>query len=174
VKILWMSGLVLFSLVFVGITSLAAVPKAKVAAAPTKILQGTGALIGGAAGTGFSLLDIRKTQDSKKKIERIVMDIGDLKGQNHKGLPGYYHVQLLQNPDRLILDFSQMPVSKLTVGEIQKRLGKSMFVKSSKLAVDPVDQSLNMVFYLKNSPKAKVFQVSGADKTSKVVLDLML
>ncbi len=141
---------------------------------PSKILQGSGSIIGGVAGTGFSLLDLRKTQNAKSKIERIVFDIGDLRGRTQKGLPGYYHVQMLQNPSRLVIDFAQMPASRINAQEVQKRLASSMFIKSTELALDPVDQSLNLVLFLKNKPKAKVFQVAGKKTTSKVVVDLTL
>lgn len=141
---------------------------------PSKILQGSGSIVGGVAGTGFSLLDLRKSQNLKEKVERIVFDVGDLRGRTQKGLPGYYHVQMLQNPNRLVIDFSQMPASKINAKEIQKRLASSMFVKSTELALDPIDQSLNLVFFLKNKPKAKVFQVAGKKSTSKVVVDLTL
>lgn len=149
----------------------AAVTKTKTT--PTKILQGTGSIIGGVAGTGFSLLDLRKSQDAKNKIERLVFDIGDIQGKIQKGLPGYYHVQMATNPSRLIIDFSQMPASKINSQEIQKRLGASIYVKSSEFALDPVDKSLNLVLFLKNNPRAKVFQVAGEKSTSKVVIDLI-
>ncbi len=141
---------------------------------PSKILQGSGSIIGGVAGKGFSLLDLRKSQDIKHKVERVVFDIGTLQGKTLKGLPGYYHAQMLQKPSRLVIDFSQMPASKVNIQEIQKRLKGSMFIKSTELALDPIDQSLSVVLFLKNNPKAKVFQVSGVKNTSKVVLDLTL
>lgn len=150
----------------------AAVNKQKMA--PTKILQGSGSMIGGVAGTGFSLLDLKKSQNPKQKIERLVFDIGDLQGKPQKGLPGYYHVQMLQNPNRLVIDFSQMPASKISPQEVQKRLASSMFIKSTEFSLDPIDQSLNLVLFLKNKPKAKVFQVLGQKTTSKVVVDLTL
>lgn len=149
------------------------------AAVPTKnpispqIIQGTGVITGGAAGSTFSLLDIRKSQDLKMKAERLVIDVGDSSGKVVKGPPGYFHAQLLQNPARLVIDFSQMPASKMNVQEIKKRLGLSMYIKESKMSLDPVDQSLNMVFFLKNNPKVKIYPVNGKEATSKVVVDFL-
>lgn len=171
-RFLSIACLMALSLAFISEIVYAAVNKTKTA--PSKILEGTGSMIGGVAGTGFSLLDLRKSQDMKHKAERIVFDIGDLRGRKQKGLPGYYHVQMLQNPSRLVIDFSQMPASKINAQEIQKRLASSMFIKSTELALDPIDQSLNLVLFLKNKPKAKVFQVAGQKSTSKVVVDLIL
>ena len=141
--------------------------------APAKILRESSSVAGGVAGTGFSLLDMRKSQDKKNKIERLVFDIGDLQGKTQKGYPGYYHVQMAQNPSRLIIDFSQMPAAKINAQDIQKRLSASMYVKSSEFALDPIDRSLSLVLFLKNKPRAKVFQVAGKKATSKVIVDLI-
>lgn len=170
-RFLSIACLMALSLAYVSEVVYAAVSKAKTA--PNKILNGTGSIIGGVAGTGFSLVDLRKSQDAKHNIERLVFDIGDIRGQVQKGLPGYYHVQMLQNPSRLVIDFSQMPASKLNAQEIQKRLSSSAYIKSTELALDPIDQSLNLVLFLKNNPKAKVYQVAGEKNTSKVVVDLL-
>lgn len=140
---------------------------------PQKILKGEGSLIGGIAGTGFSLLDIRPSRDQKKKAERIVIDVGDMNGAPIKGLPGYYHAQLLKNPARLSIDFSQMPISKLQPNVIKQRLTKSsIFIQDTKISLDPVDQSLNLTIYFQRDPSVKVYQVPSQKTTSKVVVDL--
>lgn len=144
------------------------------AAVPTKILSGQGVSFGGVAGSGFTLLDLRRTATKgKTKIERIVMDVGDRQGQSIKGRPGYYYAELKQNPSRLIIDFSQMPNSKVTAAQMAARFKGSNAVRKSSMSVDPIDSSLNLTLDLKKNTKVRVYQVAGKKTTSKVVVDLI-
>ncbi len=59
-----------------------------------KILSGEGATFGGISGSGFTLMDLRRSSDDKKKIERLVIDVGDANGVALKGWPGYYYAEL--------------------------------------------------------------------------------
>jgi hypothetical protein len=149
----------------------AAIP-AKKAVAP-KILSGVGETFGGLAGTGFTLLDVRKTGDKSKKVERIVFDVGDMAGAKMRGWPGYFHAELKNKPQRLVLSFSQMPNSHVDGVALASRMKDSMAVKNTALSLDPVDSSLNLSFDLKPNTKVRVYQVAGKKETSKVVIDLM-
>jgi hypothetical protein len=153
----------------------AALPPKKIAAVKpaSKILAGEGASFGGLAGSGFTLLDVRRTADNKKKIERLVMDVGDLGGAPMKGWPGYYFAELKKNPQRLVLDFSQMPNSRIDQKQIRARLMGSNAIRNSTLSMDPVDKALNLTFDLKPNTKVRVYQVAGKKATSKVVVDLI-
>lgn len=151
--------------VFAG-NSMAALPQ------PQKLNKPTESLVGGQAGLGFSLLDLRSTKAGKK--ERLVIDVGGLNGSALKGKPGYFHAEILKNPHRLVIDFSQMPSSKMSLKDLRQRLAHSAGVKSANFSLDPIDQTLSLVLELKNNPKVKVYQVAGQKKTSKVVVDLIL
>src|SRR5437868_13823594 len=87
------------------VAAYAAIPAKMKAPVPGKILIKEGSVTGGIAGSGFSLLDLRRTADNKKHLERVVIDIGDMQGQTLKGLPGYFHAELKKNPSKLVLDF---------------------------------------------------------------------
>ena len=150
-------------------------PQKKIAAKPkavSKILAGEGASFGGLAGNGFTLLDIRKTADAKKKIERVVLDVGDIQGAPMKGWPGYYYAELKKNPQRLVIDFSQMPNARINQQQIRSRLQGSAAIRTSQMTLDPVDNSLNLTLDLKQNTKVRVYQVAGKKATSKVVIDL--
>lgn len=161
-----MKWIFIFSLIF-SQTSFSAVPLQ-----PAGLQKPTLSLVGGTAGLGFSLLDVRSTKTKNK--ERVVLDIGGLKGSNLKGKPGYFHAQVLENPHRLVIDFAQMPASKIDVKALNKRLSNSLGVKTAQMSLDPVDQTLSLVFELKNRPGVKVYQVPGQKTTSKVVVDLQM
>lgn len=139
----------------------------------SKILAGEGASFGGLAGSGFTLLDVRRTADSKKKIERLVLDVGDIQGAPMKGWPGYYYAELKKNPQRLVIDFSQMPNSRINQQQLKSRLQNSLAVRSSEMTLDPVDNSLNLTLDLKANTKVRIYQVAGKKSTSKVVVDLI-
>lgn len=150
----------------------AAVPKKTQTAAP-KILSGKGELYGGLAGSGFTLLDVRKTAAKGKKLERLVFDVGDQNGAKMKGWPGYFHAELKNNPQRLVLSFSQMPNSLVNEVALNHRLRDSVAVRKTVMNLDPVDSSLNLTMDLKQNTKVRVYQVAGKKTTSKVVVDLL-
>lgn len=137
-----------------------------------KILVNEGQATGGVAGTGFSLMDLRRTADAKKKVERIVIDFGDMEGKPQKGLPAYFHAELKKNPNRLVLDFNQTPNSRVDEGRLANRFKGSLFVKKSSMILDPEDKALNLTLDLAPGTFARVFQVKGEKTTAKVVIDL--
>lgn len=167
-----MRSFLMLSICFFGMSPLAlgAVPPKQAPPKPARLLSGQGALSGGMAGAGFSITNVTLAKTPQK--DRVVIDFGDLKGKTLKGLPAYYHAELQNNPSRLILDFSQTPHSKLEESEIRSRLKASGRVTGSTLLVDPVDQTMTLIFDLKKGTKAQVFQVRGEKGTSRVVVDL--
>lgn len=162
----------LFVSLVVSISTMAAIPTASQGA--KNILKYQGALNGGVAGTGFSLLKMSKMALAQNNLERWVIDIGDIKGRVNKGVPGFYHVQLTQNPAQLVIDFSQMPVAVFTDAELTKMVQSSVFMSKGRLLSDPTDKTLTMIFDLKKPAQVKVMQVLGKKETSKLVLDLTL
>lgn len=156
-----------FTAGLLSLTALAALPP------KGKILDGFGSQIGGVAGSGFTLLDLRVTRDVHKKIERIVMDMGDMNGEPIKGLPGYFHVELRDHPQKLVIDLAQTPHSKVDERMLAAAFKKSLAVKKTAITVDPVDNTLTISLDLKKHTKARVFQVAGQKQTSKVVVDLI-
>lgn len=137
------------------------------------ILSGSGSTFGGLAGSGFTLLDVKRVATNSDKIERLVFDIGDKEGQDMRGWPGYYHVELKNNPQRLVIDFAQMPNSRVTQLTLNSRLKGSPSILSSIMSLEPVDNSLNLTMSLKSNTKVRVYQVMGKKSTSKVVVDLI-
>ncbi|WP_374075097.1 hypothetical protein [Bdellovibrio bacteriovorus] len=154
------------------VPAFAAVPSQK-AKPVSKILSGQGVSFGGLAGTGFTMMDLRRTADSKKKIERIVIDVGDMNGGVIRGWPGYYFAELKNNPQRLVIDFAQMPNANVDQGQIASRMKGSLAVLKSSMSLDPVDSSLNLTLDLKKNTKVRMYQVAGKKTTSKVVIDLI-
>lgn len=136
------------------------------------IIASQGAVSGGVAGTGFSMLKMQLVAMPNANLERFIFDIGDLRGKKLKGLPGFYHVQLIKNPPQMIIDFAQMPVSRVFENDLAKTIRKSTLVSSGKLVSDPTDKTMTMVLQLRKPGKMKVMQVNGEKDTSKLVVDL--
>jgi hypothetical protein len=153
--------------------AVAAIPAKKTNPVGPKILSGKGELYGGLAGTGFTLLDVRRTADKGKKVERLVFDVGDQNGAKMKGWPGYFHAELKDKPQRLVLSFSQMPASLVNTIALNHRMKDSYAIKATAMSLDPVDSSLNLTMDLKQNTKVRVYQVAGKKSTSKVVVDLL-
>ena len=166
-----MKILVLAISLLVGCLSNAAVKNSQ--PEPNKILYKEGTKTGGVAGTGFTLLDIKSNFNRTAQIERLLFDVGDIDGHFIKGLPGYFQVELRNNSKTVIIDFAQMPASKVALDKVQEKFKDSLYVKKAKLLADPSDDTLTLVLDLKKPAKLKVFQVPGEKTTSKVVLDLM-
>lgn len=151
----------------------AAVSQQKAKPKVSKVLVGQGVSFGGLAGGGFTLMDVRRSADAKKKVERLVFDVGDIKGGALKGWPGYYFAELQKNPQRLVIDFAQMPNSNVDPQRLSKVMKGSIAVTGTKMSLDPVDNSLNLSMDLKKNTKVRVYQVAGKKSTSKVVIDLI-
>lgn len=149
----------------------AALPSGPIQPKPAKILAQQGSLIGGVAGAGFTIKDLKLVKMGKK--ERLIVDVTDMQGRPVKGLPGFYNVELKKNPRRLVVDFAQTAGSFVDEKQLRERLKASARVKSSRLLVDPYDQSVSIVLDLKDESKVQVFQVPGRKETGRVVVDLL-
>lgn len=136
-----------------------------------RVLKGEGVTFGGLAGSGFSLMNLSTQYNKKSKTERVVLDIGNLQGQPHKGWPAFYHAQL--KPQQLIIDFAQMPNSSLDAKALRQKLAKSKAIKSARLMPDPVSGSMALVLDLKQKSQVKFYQVQGKKGTSRVVVDFL-
>lgn len=150
--------------------AMAAIPKAQVS--PTRILIGNASTQGGKSGQALSLMDVRHSASKNGKMERVVLDFGSSDLKEAKGLVGYYHAELQENPARLVLELPQTYSSRLQEKEILKRLQKSNYVRSAQIGFDRNLQSLTMVFQLKQPVQARVARVTNPESSGKIVIDL--
>jgi hypothetical protein len=150
----------LFVLMCIPFLSYAAVPKN---VAPQR-------QIGGQAGPGFSLLKIQHMAQEKTGQERIVFHIGTKEGFFLKGTPGYFNA--LNHNKKIVLDFSQMPTSKLSEKSIQEIFKSSRLIKKTRLIKDPIDQSLSVELELHHPARMKLIPIKGEKQTARLVLDI--
>jgi hypothetical protein len=127
--------------------------------------------IGGQAGSGFSLLRVKKLSSPSKNIERLVFYVGTKEGYRLQGLPGYFNA--LNSGKEIVIDFAQMPISKMTDNSLKEILKDSLFIKSSRIIQDPIDLTLTLRMELRRQAKMKIIQVKGNKETARVVVDLL-
>lgn len=131
-----------------------------------------GVFIGGKAGTGTSLLGLRRTYSSKMQTERVIIDLGNKDAKPSGIQVGYFQVSMDGPNQRVILDLAQLMISKINERQIQETFQKSPFVKSAELTLDPEDHAGTLILNMKQPMKLEVFQIRKADKPARVVMDL--
>lgn len=165
-------GVYFLSASLLTVNATAAVQK-PVLAKPNRILKSAGVVTGGESGPGLALMDFRRSSSPKNKLERIVLDFGAADMTEKKGLIGYYHAELQDNPARLILELPQTYTSRLDDKAIRQRLRDSLYVREAFVEFDRNLQSLTMVFQLREPVQLKVTPVRDPRAAGKIVLDFM-
>ncbi|MFN7826047.1 MAG: hypothetical protein ACK5P6_11875 [Pseudobdellovibrionaceae bacterium] len=141
------------------------------AAIPKNLLKGEGVIRGGQAGAGFSILDVRRSQN--QKAERWVVDFGDAVKQPLASQPPYFNAELRKDR-KVILDFSQVWNSKLDEKALQKMMKQSPVVKSIKVNFEPQSQTMSWVLEMKQEVQLRVTPVKGSSRSpAKLVVDFI-
>lgn len=172
-KIKHINSTLLALVLFMGVIVKAAIPTQPLQKVYTddKLLKNFGVVRGGVAGKGFSILALRSSHTKDKKIERLVLDIGNASLLKNEGKVGYYNIELKQKPNRLIIDLSQTLNAKVTQKEINSLVAKSDFFNKGQLLFDSQSRSLSLVLDLKQHAEIKIQDVDGYTDTSKLVID---
>ncbi len=131
-----------------------------------------GVVIGGKAGSGFTLLNVRRENSTKLAIERVILDIGDKEGQPLLNQLGYFHVSVEKNPPRVVIDLSQVRRSKVTEMEISRLFSKSPFIRDVELSMQAEDSSAKLVLNTRKPVAAEIFEMPSSKKASRIVIDL--
>lgn len=131
-----------------------------------------GVFIGGKAGTGTSLLNVRRLYSPKAKIERVTIELGDKEIKPSGKNIGYFQVSMDSKDNRVVLDLSQLKFSRVTESAVQNLFKKSPFVASVSLTLDPEDKAGTIVLNLKRPMKLEVFQQLADGKPGRIVMDL--
>jgi len=132
----------------------------------------TGVVIGGQAGSGFTLLNVRRESSNKLAMERIIFDMGDREGQPLLKKLGYFHVSVEKNPSRVIIDLSQVARSRVSEINLAKMFEKSPFVAKVEMSMEPEDNAAKIVLNTKVPIAAEIFEMPSDKKASRLVIDL--
>lgn len=131
-----------------------------------------GVFIGGKATGGSSILGLRRAYAPKINMERIIVDLGDREAKPAHGDMGFYQVSLDSKNQRLILDLSQLMISKVNERQVQEMFKKSPFVSSAEFTLDPEDQAATLVLNLKQPMRLETFRLRHGKRPARLVMDL--
>lgn len=131
-----------------------------------------GVIVGGRAGTGYSLLNARRDLSDKMGVERLILELGDIEGHPLRSQAGFFHASVEKNPPRVVIDLSQLSRSAVSEARLREIFKKSPNVKNVELTSDPEDRSATLVLHLKNSVALEAFELPANGKASRLVFDL--
>ncbi len=133
-----------------------------------------GVFIGGKAGSGISLLNVRRFYSPKKHLERVVIEVGDKDANPHLKELGYFQVSLDKQHKRIVVDLAQLKLSRVSERAVQRLFKKSPIVSEVNLTLDPEDKAATLVLNLKHPVRMEVFQKTKANEPGRIVIDYML
>ncbi|OQW47291.1 MAG: hypothetical protein A4S09_15975 [Proteobacteria bacterium SG_bin7] len=139
------------------------------------VFAGTGIFQGGESGRAYSLLDIKRTQpkNNSPDHEHFSIFYGDEIGRKILGKTGYFHIILEKNPDRLVIDLSQVQKTAVDEKQLAAIFRNSELVSKTEMTMDPEDLSTNITLYLKQPVKARVKSNTDGKKPGQLVIDMV-
>jgi len=128
--------------------------------APVQILNGAGVVRGGSAANYVTLLDVRRSQDVTKKIERIVVDWGD-QALYPAANAGYYTIESKMKPPRVQINLAMALNNRFDVKSVLGKLSNGIWIKTARLEFDPISQSQNLLLELRKPVRLQVRALPG-------------
>lgn len=166
---------ILLSVLLMGSVSMAAIPSnvKKGVKPPSSILRTAGAIHGGQAGSGFSLLAVQSQVAKTKKLERVTVAVGNGALQKQLGSPGYFQIENSPEQKRVVINFTQTLNAAFNEATFQKQFAQSPFVKSSQLLFEPQGQTMSLVLHVRKPVSIRAIPVAGTQKqTARLVVDI--
>ncbi|MEO0335261.1 MAG: hypothetical protein AAF202_02640 [Pseudomonadota bacterium] len=133
-----------------------------------------GVVLGGKISEGFTLLKVRRGLSNKSKMERVVLDIGDLVGKPVKNQMAYHHINIDGKRNRLVVELNQVARSGVDQAELKKMFRESPYVGSADIIFDPEDLTTSLILNFKRKTKVEVFNQISPDQPSRIVIDMMM
>ncbi len=131
----------------------------------------SGVFVGGEAGVSHTLLAVRRHYSAKDKTERVVLDLGDEKGQALKGRVSFHQVAIEPTQSRVVVDLAQIKSSGVSPEALENVFKKSPFIAKTTMTFDPTDGGVSIVLHLKRKAQIEVFQSPSQEKASRIVVD---
>ena len=172
-----MKWMMLAGIAMAGVVAAAAIPSKQTLFVQTlnqkkNRYMSEGVFTGGKAGSGASVLGVRRAYSAKAQIERVIIEMGDKDGKGDKDNLSYFQASIDPANSRMVLDLTQLKNAQVTEQKLKDVFKKSAYVASTEFTLDPEDKTGSMVFHLKRPMKMEVFQLHSKGKPSRVVIDL--
>ncbi len=130
-----------------------------------------GAIVGGSAGKIFSLIRVQKMLLAGG-VERLILTYGDQDGVPLKSQPGYFHLNLDQAGQRLVLDLSQVLKTAIDQQDLIKELKGSRLVSRTDMSMDPQDGTTNITLYMRAPVEMKAQIEATEERQNQLVIDM--
>lgn len=127
---------------------------------------------GESAAMAHALTNVKRIYSPKDKIERLLFELGDEKGQPLLKRSSYFQVSVQKNPARIVIDLAQMAASGVDDKKLLSMLQTSPYIKNAKIKFDPVDGSICVQLDLKQNIDLEVFQILTENKASRIAIDI--
>ena len=131
-----------------------------------------GVFVGGEAGSGSSLLGVRRLFSEKAQLERVIVDLGDRNSKPAGKNLGYFQASVDPENNRIVLDIAQLKLSVVSEQKLRDTFRKSPFVASVDFTLDPEDRAGTIVLNLKRPMQLEVFELLVDKKPGRIVLDM--
>ena len=138
----------------------------------TNAYMSEGVFTGGKAGSGSSLLGVRRNFSAKLQLERVVVEMGDREAHTGGQTLGFYQASLDSGNHRIVLDLSQLSLSKVSEAQVQRLFKNDPYVSSAQLTLDNEDKAATLVLNLKRPVKLEVFQLLKSKMPGRIVMDM--
>jgi hypothetical protein len=130
----------------------------------------SGVFVGGHDHGFLSLLNVR--HNLKNEMERLVFDVGQKTTTDAMERPGFFHIALQKQPNRIVLDLENVIYSKVTAEQILGLLKKSPYVTHVNLYQDSIHKNLTLEILLKKAVQMEVFELVTPGKPGRIVMDI--
>ena len=131
-----------------------------------------GVFTGGKAGLGSSLLAVRHQFSKKTNFERVVVELGDKNANPAGENMGFFQASLDPVQKRLVLNISQLRLSKVSELQVRQLFKRSPYVQSVDFTLDPEDKMATMVLNMKKPVQLEVFHKMQDGKPAQIVMDI--
>lgn len=166
-RFIWASTIILL----IAQATEAASPYKKTLSVKKNNYSADGVFIGGKAGAGTTLLNVRRIFSPKAQVERLVLDLGDKDAKPSGKEIGYFQVSMDSAQNRAVIDLAQLKLSRVSETAVRNLFKKSPYVETVNLTLDPEDKAGTMVVQFKKPMKMEVFQQLKSGHPGRVVID---
>ena len=113
-----------------------------------------GVITGGQAADGFTMLEVRF--EVNQDVEKISFYYGDFAGNTVPNGVGFFHVAVEPKLKRIVLNLSQIDRTAVGPEQLKQLLRVSKQIAASRLSLDPLDGSTEILLNMKSETEAKV------------------
>jgi len=159
-----------FVMILFSTYSMAAIPVHQAHSEKQNLYIDSGVFVGGRDHGPLTLLNVRHS--IKGKIERLVFDLGQKAPADGVERPGFFHISIQSQPQRIVMEFENVTEAKVTTGQIEKLFLKSPYLSKVALLQDFFHKDLTLEFPLRGPAQIEVFELVSTGKPGRIVVDV--